>query len=201
MTDVKNEHEYAHSLKEDVFYPDHAPRTESSTFRRTKEIGHKAGLVCAISGVSADVEYHHLFCEEAFANAVNWHAMKAIALGQITRLPVLDLETDQPTGETFPVEQSLAWLVVQITRWRGFDWAAFDPAKPETFVDGMENMLPVHKKFHRAPVHGIHAETFPLWVFQAFPRVPGFVYSPDELRARHGVPSPNHAADAAGDSQ
>lgn len=163
------------------YYPDHAaPRTESATFRHTKQAGHKAGLRCAVSGKPSP-EYHHLFCEWADADAVDWATIKAIAVGEITALSVLDATTDQPTGETFPVEQSLIWLVCKLAALRGFDWAAFEPTDPSTFVDSMANMLPLDAKFHRSPTHGIHHRSWPTWVYQALPRRAGFVFTPDEL--------------------
>ncbi|WP_175969609.1 hypothetical protein [Burkholderia sp. BCC0322] len=183
--EIAQEHEHRDTITEDVFYPAHPPRSESPTFRATKRAGHAAKLPCAISGQAIGTEYHHVFCEWAFTSAVDWLTVKGVATGEITRLPVLDLETDQPTGETFDARQSLLWIVVTLASARGFDWQAFDPAKPETFIDGMANMLVLHSKFHRAKGHGIHAETLPVWIFQAFPRVPGFVYSADELRSAH----------------
>ncbi len=83
------------------YYPDHAPRVESATFRHTKAEGHKAGLRCAISG-QPNPEYHHIFCEEADMAAVDWVAVKAIATGEITEIPVLDLVTDQPDRRDLP---------------------------------------------------------------------------------------------------
>ncbi|MDR6381848.1 hypothetical protein [Paraburkholderia caribensis] len=162
------------------YYPDHPPRAESSTFRHTKEAGHKAGLRCAISGQPAP-EFHHLFCEWADADAIDWTIVRAIALGEITEVPVLDEFTDQPSGETFPAEQSLIWLICKLAELRGFDWRAFDPAKPETFVDSMANMLPLVAKFHRSPTHGIHHRSFPTFVFQSYPRKAGFIFTPDEI--------------------
>lgn len=162
------------------YYPDHAARAASSTFRHTEAAGKKAGLRCAVSGQPSP-EYHHLWVEWADADAIDWSTVKAIALGQITEVPVLDLLTDQPTGETFPVEQSAIWKVCKLTAALGFDWASFDPTKPETFVDSPQNMLPLHMKFHRSPTHGIHHRSFPTFVFQGYPRVAGFVFTADEI--------------------
>lgn len=163
-----------------TYYPDHPPRTESSTFRATKRKGKSLGLRCAISGQPSP-EYHHVFCEEADMLAVDWHTVKGVGTGEIKELPVLDPVTDQPTDETFPVEQSLVWALCKIAELRGFDWSAFDADKPETFVDGLANMLPLSAKFHRSATHGIHHRDLPTWSYQAFPRVAGFIFSPDEL--------------------
>ncbi|WP_238563710.1 MULTISPECIES: hypothetical protein [Ralstonia] len=174
------EHLVTETIVEAEYYPDHAQRTESATFRHTKTEGHKAGLVCAISG-QPDPEYHHLFCEWADSDAVDWERVRGVALGEVTDLPVLDPHTDQPTGKTFPAEQSLVWLICKLAELRGFDWKAFDPARPELFVDSMQNMLPVAMKFHRSPTHGIHHRSFPTYIFQAYPRKLGFVFTPDEV--------------------
>jgi len=176
-------HEVRRLIREDTFYPDHAPRQESAVFRRTKAEGHQRQLPCAISGQRAGTEYHHLFVEWADCDAIDWPCVKAIGTGEITELPVLDLVTDQPTGETYSVEHSLIWMVCKLAELRGFDWHAFDPAKPEMFVDSMANMLVLQAKFHRGKGHGIHESTFPVWIFQAYPRIGGFVYSPDEVPA------------------
>lgn len=176
-----HEHEHRDSLTEDVFYPDHAPRSESSTFKSTKKAGHAAKLPCAISGQVDGTEYHHLFCEWAFSGAIDWQKVKDIAIGTVTVLPVLDLETDQPTDDTFDAEHSLVWMLCKLAEAKGFDWETFDPAQPEHFVDSMANMLVLHAKFHRHKDHGIHAMSFPEWIFQAFPRIPGFVFTPDEV--------------------
>ena len=178
---MKHEHEKKDTLEEDVFYPDHPnPRAESSTFRHTKSEGHREKTHCCISGHLDEVEYHHVFCEWAFADAVDWETVKGVATGAILELPVLDPHTDQPTGETYPAKDSLLWMICKLVEIRGFKWEAFDPAKPETFVDSMENMLPLQAKFHRHKNHGIHMMTFPEWQFQAWPRKNGFVFTPDE---------------------
>lgn len=178
---VPHEHLAKATEVEVEYYPDHAaPRGESSTFRHTKAEGHKDGLRCAISG-QPHPEYHHVFCEWADSDAVDWVTVKGVATGEITELPVLDPHTDQPTGETFPAVQSVLWMICKLAELRGFDWAAFDPAKPETFVDSMQNMLPIDAKFHRSPTHGIHHRTLPTWIYQAYPRKNGFVFTPDEL--------------------
>ena len=96
---------------------------------------------------------------------------------------MLDLHTDQPTGDTYDVRHSLLWIICELAELRGFNWAEFDPAVPETFVDSMANMLVLHAKFHRQKGHGMHAVTFPVWIFQAMPRIPGFVFTADELTA------------------
>jgi hypothetical protein len=179
---VKGEHLVKLTAVEEEYYPDHPPRAESATFRHTKAAGHKAGLRCAVSG-QKNPEYHHLWCEWADADAVDWTVVKAIATGEITEIPVLDPYTDQPTGETFPAEQSLIAMICKITAQHGFNWQSFDPTKPETFIDSPQNMLPLDAKFHRSPQHGIHHRSFPTFVFQTYPRMTGFIFSPDEVQS------------------
>ena len=183
------EHEDKRSLSEDVFYPDHDKRTESPTFIETKRKGHALGLRCAISGTKLDTEYHHAFCEWAFASGVDWHIVQGIALGEIKELPVLDLLTDQPTEEMAPVEGFLIYLICEYFKYKGFDWNAFDPEKPETLVDSIEAMIVLNKKFHRGKDHGVHNLTGPIHFFQAFPRKAGFIFSPDEMIKAHDVKS------------
>ncbi len=174
-------HEDRRTLAEDIYYPDHPPRTESHVFVATKKAGHAQRIPCAISGQVDGTEYHHVFNEWAFSAGVDWATVKGVATGEIIRLPVLDLVTDQPTAETFDAKQSLLWMICKLAELRGFDWRAFDPEHPETFVDSMENMLVLHAKYHRHKDHGIHMMSMAVWIFQAMPRVPGFVFSPDEV--------------------
>lgn len=174
-----SEHETKETIQVDCFYPDHAPRVESPTFRHTKSEGHKNGLRCSFGG-RQDPEYHHIFLEEAYMNAVDWEIVTGIATGRIDELPVLDPDTDEPTGEMYPVEQSMIWAICKIAEFRGFNWNEFDPSHPETFVDSMANMLPLSEKFHRHKDHGAHMLPGPIWIFQCFPRKGAFVFSPDE---------------------
>lgn len=186
-----NEHEFRASIQEDVYYPAHPPRVETPTFRHTKREGKAAGDVCAISGTSDSIEYHHFFCEDALMDAVDWVTVRGIGTGEITDVQAWDpytgakLTNSDGSPRMVKVEHLLVWMVCTLARLRGFDWHAFDPAKPETFVDSAQNMLVLHMLFHRAPGHGIHHATFPVFIFQAFPRVPGFVFMPDELANRH----------------
>jgi hypothetical protein len=178
----EHEHEKKDTLHEDFFYPDrdHA-RTESPTFRHTKAAGHKEGIPCAISGQTENVQYHHVFCEWALSPAVDWSIVKGVALDEITELPVLDPVTDQPTSKTYPAKHSLIYAICKLAEFRGFNWHAFDPNNPETFVDSMANMLVLSEKFHIGKQHGIHFTDFAQWIFQAFPRMSGFVFTPDEV--------------------
>ena len=62
----------------------------------------------------------------------------------------------------------------------GFDWATFDPAKPEMFIDSTFNANRVLcKKHHTGKDHGIHMMPLPTWQMQKYKRA-DFVFSPDE---------------------
>ena len=190
MQNTMNEHEDHRSISEEVYYPDHDNRTESPTFRNTKRAGKAAGARCAITGQAVDLEWHHAFMEWAFQHAVRWDIVKGIALGTVKELPVIDPYTWEPTTEMAPVEGFLIYWIVLFFKWRGFDFEAFDPAKPETLVDSVQAMVVLHKHLHREKNHGAHAVTGPIFLLQAFPFVDGFVFSPDELAARHAAPAP-----------
>lgn len=61
-----------------------------------------------------------------------------------------------------------------------FDWASFDPTKPETFIDSKWNAYRVLcKKHHTGKDHGIHMTDGPTWQMQKYQRA-DFVFSPDE---------------------
>ena len=64
-----------------------------------------------------------------------------------------------------------------------FDWGAFDPAHPETFIDSKWNAnMVLCKKHHTGPDHGIHRVDQPTFQAQIYLRddVP---FSPDEVPA------------------
>ena len=142
--------------------------------------GKAAKTPCCITGHTDGVEYHHFFVEWADALALKWDVVKGIALGQITQLAVVDLDTGKPTEQMVDVKWLAIYWIIKLTEARGFDWKAFDPAKPETFVDSPQNMIPLTAKLHRLKGHGIHLVPFPIWVVQAWPRKDEFVFSPDE---------------------
>lgn len=162
-----DEHLVNETFNVSVYYPNHEPRTESETFRQTKEEGDKERLPCFVCGAS-EVEYHHLLLEWADSNAVDWRALKDIATGK------------QTIVNGHPAKFSLIYWLTVIAKHRGFDWENFDVTKPETFVDGMAQMLPLCEKHHRAPDLGIHMMPWPIWVLQCFPLVKGFVEEPNQ---------------------
>ena len=177
-----NEHELKATYQVDVFYINEPePRTPSPTFEHMKRTADKAGAVCAISG-QPHPQYHHVFCEYAARDQVDWHVVKGVALGSILQLPVLDPITDQPVPDQFfTAKQSLLW---KLCKWLevcfDMDWASFDPDNPVLFVDSINNMLPLSEKFHIRKDHGIHLMPFPEYLLQVLPRKAGFILTPDE---------------------
>ena len=176
------EHELKATYSVDIFYINEPePRTPSPTFQHMKRVADAAGTVCAISG-QPNPQYHHVFCEYAARDQVDWETVKGVALGTITQLPVLDLTTDQPIkGKFFPANQSLLW---KMCKWLeicwSMDWNTLDPADPVAFVDSIFNMLPLNERFHIRKDHGIHLMPFPEFLLQILPRKAGFVLTPDE---------------------
>lgn len=184
MTAVpQNEHELKATYSVDLFYINEPePRKPSIYFERMKREADKAGAVCAISG-QPHPQYHHVFCEYAARDQVDWHLVKGIATGSITQMPVLDLKTHQPLpGQFFPARQSMLW---KMCKWLeicwDMDWSAFDPDNPVVFVDSVQNMLPLNEKFHIHKNHGMHLMPFPEFLLQVLPSRAGFVLTADEV--------------------
>ncbi|MFM0503987.1 hypothetical protein [Paraburkholderia caffeinilytica] len=178
MAETQNTHETHRTLAEDVFYPDHEPRTESALFRASKhEMKQEGGYVCAVCGDDQTVESHHRFFEWAYSHAIDFAWIKSVALNQVDTLWSHKLQRAVPIPKKHPV-----WDLIRLTQ--GFDWDAFDASQPETFVDSVYNQLPLCELHHRGKDHGRHEETDPVWNVQAF-LIKGFVYSPDELKALH----------------
>jgi hypothetical protein len=184
MNAPANEHELKATYAVDLFYINEPePRKPSVVFERMKREADKAGTVCAISG-QPHPQYHHIFCEYAARDEIQWDVVKGVALGTITQLPVLDLVTDQPVpGQFFEAKNSLLY---KICKWAeicfGMDWNAFDPNDPTSFVDSIHNMLPLNEKFHIHKNHGIHLMPFPEYLLQTFPRKGGFILTADEIK-------------------
>lgn len=179
MSDVKNEHEKRSTLIEDTFYPDHEPRTESALFRATKKNMKAEGIYqCAVCGDTENIESHHRFFEWAYQSAIDFAWIKAVALNQTDVMWSHKLQCIVPIPKKHPV-----WDLIKLAQ--GFDWDAFDPTTPESFVDSEFNQWPLCELHHRGHGHGRHEESDPIWNVQAY-LVKGFIYSPDELRALHG---------------
>lgn len=75
--DVK-EHVMERTLREIVITPDHAQRTESAEFRRTKERLKSDGhFHCWVCGTTENLQVHHFAIEWSLANAADWDRVKA----------------------------------------------------------------------------------------------------------------------------
>lgn len=182
----KGEREIKSTIVDDTFDEIHT-RADTPTFRHTKTALDAAGVRCAITGmnrkeakaVGEAIEEHHAGLEYSLQFGVDWEVVKGVATGTITELPILDPKTHQPTGKTAPADAFMLSWFLEWTKHRGFDWEAFDPAKPETFVDSIQQMLPLITNLHTG-AHGVHRHSGPVWLFFMWPRKPGFVYMPDE---------------------
>jgi len=172
------EHEKRDTLTEDTYYPGHEPRTESAIFRASKQhMKDEGGYVCSVCGDEEKVESHHRFFEWAYSHAINWKWIRDVATNRT------DVMWSHKLQRIVPIPKKHAiWDLIRLTQ--GFDWEIFDPDLPLTFVDSEYNQLPLCELHHRGKNHGRHEESDPVWNVQAF-LLPGFIYSPDELKALH----------------
>lgn len=180
------EHEVKSTVTDDGYVFDHI-RTASPIFTKMEREARAANTRCCITGQLVDVQYHHKFCEYSLAYMVDWHVVKGIAMGTVKELPVLDIDTHQPvaSGDTWPVEGSKVWEMIQICRLvHGYDWNKdFDPDHPETFVDHRVNMDPLNVRYHIGD-RGEHHHTGPYLGGYRLPRKAGVVYAPNEQAIR-----------------
>ena len=181
------EREIKSTITDDTFDDIHV-RTDSPTFDRTKAFYDENGVRCCITGLTREdakefgetIQEHHAGLEFSLQYGVNWQTVKDVALGKVTELPCLNPKTHQPiSGKTAPVEIFMFYWFLQWTKSRGFDWTAFDPASPETFVDSVQQMVPLITNLHIG-AHGAHRHSGPVWLFFMWPRVDGFIYMSDE---------------------
>ena len=148
---VSDDRTAAHVEKEtlsvDVNLPEHAARTASSLFVKTRAEVLATGANCWICGLGeADtghpLELHHSPIERCFAEAdlIDW-----------------DLFQEQAKdGYYGPGPQS-------------FDWSKFDPESWEVFVDDMHhNGIVLCKSHHIGADEGIHMVPHPIWLAQRF---------------------------------
>jgi len=77
MADVK-EHVMTRTLKEVVITPDHAQRTESAEFRKTKErLKDDGHFKCWVCGSTDNLQVHHFGIEWSLAYVADWDKVKA----------------------------------------------------------------------------------------------------------------------------
>ncbi len=155
---VTDTHEEKETLAVDVLLPGHEARTTTPLFLHSKkDLIAREGGRCFICGATAEasghpLEAHHHPIERSLANMIDWASVAAFARA----------------GALGP--QAAA-----------FNWDAFDPADPYTFVDDMTvNGLLLCKQHHTGKDAGIHDMPFPLWIAQKYARE-GYQFSPTEV--------------------
>lgn len=152
----------AHSEKEtltvDVNIPEHDVRVTTPLFSHTRKLAlEAAGGRCWVCGRTETesghpLEAHHFPVERAFGELVDWDLFKRQALA----------------GDYGP-------------RVQAFDWANFNPAHWETFVDDMRaNGLVLCKDHHIGKDEGIHTLPHPIWLVQRFAKE-GYRFSSAEV--------------------
>jgi hypothetical protein len=148
-------HEEKETLSVDVLIPEHADRKTTSLFRRSRLDlieRDKVCWICGDAGKDKPLEAHHFPIERCLAEAVDWELFATLA----------------KAGAFGPGPQS-------------FDWEAFDPADPYSFVDDMlHNGLLLCKAHHTGKDEGIHQMPHALWLIQKVLRE-GCQFSPTEV--------------------
>jgi hypothetical protein len=74
---VVSEHKEVRHLTETVIYPEHANRTESEEFRKSKERLREDGhYKCWVCGCEENLQVHHFACEWSLQNDVDFEKLK-----------------------------------------------------------------------------------------------------------------------------
>jgi pterin-4a-carbinolamine dehydratase len=72
-------HEVESTMNVEFYFPDHAPRKITPTFRKTrKKLLVENKETCFICGTDKNLEAHHYYVEWAMSNAVDWEKMKKL---------------------------------------------------------------------------------------------------------------------------
>jgi len=126
-----------------VYYPAHAPRTNSNLYNKTHaQLKTQPCFVCGKTTADGlHVETHHYYCEKAFQNAYDWKKFGKFAQTCYT-----------------PQGIKLATL---------FNWDEV-AADPDLFVDSPYNMIVLCKEHHTSGGRGIHHVPYPDWIAQKF---------------------------------
>ena len=149
-------HDEKETLTVDVIIPEHADRTTTALFRRTREALIAKWNRCYVCGAlhtpESPLEAHHHPIERSIAELIDWKR----------------LERDCRAG---------MWGEPAAL----FDWDHFDPADPYAFVDDMRvNGLLLCKAHHTGTDEGIHTMPYPLWLAQRYARE-GYQFTPAEV--------------------
>lgn len=115
--------------------------------------------------------------EILMVRAIDWSLVKAIATGKCKTISERDPHTGQPrfnddgSARTIPVLRTFIWTICSVMRMADFDWHAFDPAHPETFVADPAASFAMYAAFNRdADADGTRAR-FPSFAYPAFPQI------------------------------
>ena len=149
MTDITAAHVEKETLSVDVNLPEHAARSTTALFARSRHEVLATGAVCFTCQLGEaetghPLELHHYPIERCFAESglVDWDVFRAQALA----------------GDYGPAAQS-------------FDWSRFDPESWELFVDDMRhNGRVLCKPHHIGADEGVHMVPEPIWLAQRFVR-------------------------------
>jgi hypothetical protein len=149
VSDLSKPHLVERMLKEQVFYPAHSPRTESTAYAVVHHcLTIEMDLPCIICGVknstlkdltqnkvgAKDMETHHHVIEWALQNAIDLGKFNARIVGSHRKYG------DPKYDHDFTQQEML-------------DWIDHDP-------DNLWVLCDVH---HRHSLLGIHAVTYPIW--------------------------------------
>jgi hypothetical protein len=131
-------HEEKETLSVDVNIPDHAPRTETELFERTRRELIERDKVCYICGSTESLQAHHFPIERSLTDMIDFGKFKADCLAG-------------RWGKA-------AW---------GFDWENLkDPY--DFVDDMLVNGLLLCKNHHIGKDEGIHYLPHPLWIAQKY---------------------------------
>jgi hypothetical protein len=157
---VEKDHEEKNTISVDVILPGHEKRVTTALFSRSKKVLMKVACVLGFK-----VQRPAGRC---------WICNKtAQEVGQ-------PLEAHHFGIERAYVDAKIRWDVVKAD-FPMFDWAHFDPAKPEAFVDdmGAQGIL-LCKEHHTGKDSGIHDLPFSLWIMQRYLE-DGVEFNPNEV--------------------
>ncbi len=168
MANLSTAHDVKRLLQEDVFYPPHSPRTESSGYAKIhKYLTHELDLPCIVCGVrnstlndtkenwaaAKAIETHH--------HVLEWALQNAIDLAKFNARIIAWHRAKDPTNPKY---------VVDFTQQQMLDWIDHDP-------DNLWVICDVH---HRHSLVGIHSVTGPIWGAQDL-IIDGTQYTPTEV--------------------
>lgn len=167
MNSLSKTHLVERTLKEEVFYPPHSPRTESPEYAKVhKHLTEELDLPCIVCGVknstlntpenrygSKQIETHHHIIEWALQNAIDLTKFNQ----RIIAFHRAKNPQDPKYDHDFTEEEMLNWI--------------------DHDIDNLWVLCDVH---HRHSLVGIHSVTFPIWSPQDLIKE-SFEYTPKEV--------------------